>query len=133
MPGLPVVFHPTGAGSSGWWGRRETMNRRISLPLRSGGVTVYRLSLPPKVARDIRRTRMQQRQWLWIVLGVSAALALGTRAAQAQTSPLKNPEQGSPAVQSIEAISFAPEGVLLIGDGRGKQVVAVDTGDTKLV
>ena len=76
---------------------------------------------------------MQQRQWLWIVLGVSAALALGTRAAQAQTSPLKNPEQGSPAVQSIEAISFAPEGVLLIGDGRGKQVVAVDTGDTKLV
>jgi len=33
-------------------------------------------------------------------------------------------------VQSIEAISFGPQGLLLIGDGRGSQVVAVDTGDT---
>jgi len=72
---------------------------------------------------------MRQRQWLSAVLGVSVAL-LGGSAAQAQTNPLKNPEQGTPTVQSIEAISFAPDGVLLIGDGKGKQVIAVETGDT---
>src|SRR5437773_7340690 len=69
---------------------------------------------------------MQRRQWLLTV----AVLALSGAPALAQSNPLKNPDQGSPAVQSIEAISFAPDGVLLIGDGKGRQVVAVDTGDT---
>jgi hypothetical protein len=72
---------------------------------------------------------MLSRQWLCAIL----ALALGSATAQAQTNPLKNPEQGTPAIQSIEAISFAPDGVLLIGDGKGKQVVAVETGDTTKV
>jgi hypothetical protein len=66
------------------------------------------------------------RHWLCAIL----ALALGSAAAQAQSTPLKNPEQGTPALQSIEAINFAPDGVLLIGDGKGKQIVAVETGDT---
>ncbi len=37
--------------------------------------------------------------------------------------------QGNPDLKSIDVISFAPQGVLLIGDGRGSQVVAVRTGD----
>jgi hypothetical protein len=68
-------------------------------------------------------------QRLWIIVGVSVAFALTTLSAQAQT--LKDPVTGNPGVKSIEAISFAPDGVLLIGDGKGNQVVAVDTGDTK--
>ncbi len=38
---------------------------------------------------------------------------------------------GAPVIQSIDVIAFGPQGTLLIGDGRGAQVVAVDTGDTR--
>jgi hypothetical protein len=37
---------------------------------------------------------------------------------------------GKPAIVSIDALSFAPEGVLLVGDGRGAQVFAIKTGET---
>jgi len=37
-------------------------------------------------------------------------------------------EQGNPKIQTIEAIAFGPNGLLLIGGGA--QVVAVETGDT---
>jgi hypothetical protein len=73
---------------------------------------------------------MQSRQWLCAALGVCAALTLSSATARAQNSPLKNAEQGTPTIKSIEAISFGPDGLLLIGDGKGKQLVAVDTGDT---
>ncbi len=43
----------------------------------------------------------------------------------------KNTASGNPMVKSIEVISFGPNGALLIGDGKGAQVVAVDTGDIK--
>ena len=43
---------------------------------------------------------------------------------------LKSPERGSVALQGIDVIRFAPEGVLLIADGKGNQIVAVDTQDT---
>ena len=76
---------------------------------------------------------MLRRQWLSVVLGAGVALALGVSTAQAQTNSLRNPEQGTPTVKSIEAIGFGPDGLLLIGDGKGKQVVAVDTGDTTKV
>ena len=39
-------------------------------------------------------------------------------------------QTGTPAIKSIEAIAFGPDGLLLIGDGRGAQVIAVETGDT---
>ena len=39
--------------------------------------------------------------------------------------------KGDPGLKSIEVLTFAPGGVLLIGDGRGSQVIAVTTGDTK--
>jgi hypothetical protein len=59
-----------------------------------------------------------------------AALAVGASSALAQASPLQDPSTGSAQLKSIEAISFGPAGLLLIGDGKGKQVVAIDTGDT---
>lgn len=43
---------------------------------------------------------------------------------------LANTTRGTPAIQAIDVINFAPEGVLLIGDGRGSQILAVQTGDT---
>ena len=38
-------------------------------------------------------------------------------------------EQGKPNVRSMSALAFGPEGVLFVGDSRGGQVVAIDTGD----
>ena len=38
--------------------------------------------------------------------------------------------KGNSEIKSINVISFAPDGVLLIGDGRGGQIVALETGDT---
>jgi hypothetical protein len=63
-----------------------------------------------------------------------AAVALGLLAwaapAYGQNAVLKATATGNPQLKSIQAISFAPQGVLLIGDGKGAQVVAVATGDT---
>ena len=42
---------------------------------------------------------------------------------------LSKTTQGNPTLKAIDVISFAPHGVLLIGDGQGSQVVAVRTGD----
>jgi hypothetical protein len=63
-------------------------------------------------------------------VAVAAALVLAGSTAQAQTKVLKDPSTGTPAIKSIEAINFGPDGLLLIGDGQGQQIVAVDTGDT---
>src|SRR5262245_30512570 len=62
---------------------------------------------------------------------LAVALALVWACASSAQSPLKNHATGNPAVKSMEAISFGPEGTLLIGDGKGKQIVAIETGDTK--
>ena len=40
---------------------------------------------------------------------------------------IQKTQQGNPQLKSINVISFAPEGVLLIGDGRGSQIIAVET------
>lgn len=37
---------------------------------------------------------------------------------------------GNPGIRSIQVLSFAPEGVLLVGDGAAAQIVAIETGDT---
>lgn len=42
-------------------------------------------------------------------------------------------EKGAAPVSAINVISFADDGVLLIGDGAKNQIVAVETGDTKPV
>jgi hypothetical protein len=55
-----------------------------------------------------------------------AGLACVLVASPASTAELAT---GNPKVQSIESISFGADGILLIGDGRGAQVIAVHTGD----
>lgn len=44
---------------------------------------------------------------------------------------VRNASAGTPKVKSIDAIRFAPGGVLLIGDGPGAQLVAIETGDVE--
>jgi hypothetical protein len=61
-------------------------------------------------------------------LGAMAVLLALAVSAPAQ-SPLKNPMTGKVACKSIDAIAFGPQGLLLIGDGKGRQLIAVDTGD----
>ena len=55
-------------------------------------------------------------------------LAMATAFAKPSTV-LNKTTNGNPTLKTIDVISFAPEGVLLIGDGQGSQVVAVRTGD----
>jgi hypothetical protein len=66
----------------------------------------------------------------WAALA-GLVLLLAALAAHAE-GVLDKPVMGTPKLLSIDVISFASDGVLLIGDGRGAQVVAVETGDTKL-
>jgi hypothetical protein len=68
---------------------------------------------------------------LFIGLSVAAAMLVFAVAARADEKLLRGATTGNADVKSIEAICFGPQGLLLIGDGRGNQVVAVDTGDTK--
>ncbi|MFQ5730567.1 MAG: hypothetical protein ACE5KM_01300 [Planctomycetaceae bacterium] len=37
---------------------------------------------------------------------------------------------GTPALRAIDVLTFADDGVLLVGDGAGSQIVAIETGDT---
>ena len=43
---------------------------------------------------------------------------------------LQDPIKGNVELKRINVIHFAPEGVLLIGDGAGAQIFAIETGDT---
>lgn len=60
----------------------------------------------------------------------AAATLILTGAATAQDI-LRNPAKGNPNLQSIHALSFGPQGLLLLADGKGQQLVGVLTGDTK--
>ena len=64
-----------------------------------------------------------------IALLTLTAAALG-HAADAAPKVLLNPVKGTPEIGKIDVISFAPGGVLLIGDATKSQVLAVETGDT---
>ncbi|MCC6574678.1 MAG: hypothetical protein IT462_12925 [Planctomycetes bacterium] len=44
---------------------------------------------------------------------------------------LKDAVKGDPGIQSIQCMSFGPKGLLLIGDGKGAQLVAIQTADIK--
>lgn len=66
----------------------------------------------------------------YLALAAVAALAAVTAAAD-EKSAFKSTQTGTPAIKGIDAIAFGPGGALLIGDGKGAQVVAIDTKDTK--
>src|SRR5262245_9936909 len=74
-----------------------------------------------------RRSTMIRTNWL---VGAACIALLTANAAGAATA-IKTSTTGTPKLQSIDVIRFAPEGVLLIGDGKGSQIVAVDTKDTQ--
>jgi len=61
-------------------------------------------------------------------LFVGLAPSLGNAA---QEKVFSDTTTGAPKIKAIDVIAFGPEGALLIGDGRGAQVVAIDTKDTK--
>ena len=56
-------------------------------------------------------------------------LAAGT--VSGQTEALKNAQTGDPQIKSIQALTFGPNGELVIGDGVNGQIVVIDTQDTK--
>ncbi len=60
------------------------------------------------------------------------ALALFSMAATAVAAPavLSSPQSGPLNIKGIDVIRFAPGGVLLVADGRGGQIIAIDTGDS---
>src|SRR4051794_25368788 len=60
----------------------------------------------------------------------SFALALLLAGWAASACPAAQEQTGNPQLKSIEAITFGPDGLLVLGDGRGAQVVTVQTGDT---
>jgi hypothetical protein len=67
----------------------------------------------------------------WKRCAMSLAVVVAVVIAAPAQTLLKNPTTGNPNVKSVDAISFGPQGLLLIGDSKGRQLVAVDTGDTK--
>ena len=62
---------------------------------------------------------------------VIAAALLAATPALADSEVMATTVKGDPGLKSIEALSFAPGGILLVGDGRGTQIVGIMTGDTK--
>lgn len=55
---------------------------------------------------------------------------LGSPAARGETV-VKQFVTGTPQLKAIDVIRFGPQGLLLIGDGRGAQLLAIATGDTE--
>jgi len=66
-------------------------------------------------------------RYLWAALVVAVAAS----GASAADKVFAKTENGTPKIESIDAIAFGPDGALLIGDGKGKQLVAIDTKDKK--
>ena len=66
-------------------------------------------------------------------VSVAVAVLIACSTALPAADAIRNATMGTPKIKSIDAVRFGPEGVLLIGDGPGAQLVAVDTGDVKPV
>jgi len=64
-------------------------------------------------------------------LAALVAVLLLAPGAWAHSEFLKAPTTGDPQIKSIEALTFSPDGLLVIGDGKGAQVVVVDTTHAK--
>lgn len=67
----------------------------------------------------------------FLASAVLAAVVVACLAADVHAKAFKQSTRGTPALKSIEVLSFGPEGTLLIGDGAGQQIIAVATGDTR--
>lgn len=75
---------------------------------------------------------MSQRNRTGAVVVVALIWLVGdSLVATAGPVPLKSSVKGDVKPVAVDVIEFGPEGLLLIGDGRGSQVLAVATGDTR--
>src|SRR5262245_10507152 len=129
-------------------GTRASGAARLAAPTRIGART--RLKAPPafcwttrrpsgkvrrvsgvSVARR-RRNTMARRKLSVALAGLAVGLLACAAPAYGQSKHLKNAATGDPQVKSIQALGFGPDGLLLIGDGKGAQLVAIDTGDTTM-
>lgn len=102
----------------------------IFFPARiSFGILAGRIGKPfyysdPRSKNMIRRT-IHIASWLCLSIVGTASLAF------AEVKAVEKTTHGKPVLKTIEVISFGPQGLLLIGDGGGKQIVGIATGDTK--
>jgi hypothetical protein len=62
--------------------------------------------------------------------GGDESTSVGDGDGDGEASPLGDPQTGDPGIQSMHELDFGPAGVLVIGDGVGDRLVAVETGDT---
>ncbi len=62
--------------------------------------------------------------------GIALALLAFAMPAYGKPTTFKSTVTGNPKIQAIDVIAFGPQGLLLIGDGKDAQIIAVDTGDT---
>lgn len=72
-----------------------------------------------------------KRMYSLVILGVAGLVLLALT-----TRPIPNQygmTTGTPALKSINALTFGPDGILFIGDGRSAAIFAVDTKDAALV
>ena len=65
---------------------------------------------------------------VWTVAGL---LVLGLFVATSQGAHKWGLKEGSPEMKSAGHLAAGPEGILFIGDAKGAQIVAIDTGDAK--
>ncbi|QDU27874.1 hypothetical protein ETAA8_29650 [Anatilimnocola aggregata] len=61
----------------------------------------------------------------------SLLVMLLTLATTSQAANKWGLKEGSPELKSAGHLAFGPDGVLFIGDAKGAQIVAIDTGDAK--
>ncbi|MEO1053000.1 MAG: hypothetical protein AAFX87_20360 [Bacteroidota bacterium] len=70
---------------------------------------------------------------LYTILSLLLATTLAFAGTDKPTSLKANFVLGSPEIQSINAITFGPEGVLFIGDSKSGKIFAIDTQDEEKV
>lgn len=61
--------------------------------------------------------------------GLALAISLSAAANFASAKVFEKSTTGKPDVKSIEVIGFGPDGVLLVGDGRGAQIFVIETNE----
>ncbi len=67
---------------------------------------------------------------LTVGLVAAALCASAARASAAAASLTSGMKKGTPALKSAGPATFAPQGILLVGDTQGAKVFAISTGDT---
>ena len=68
--------------------------------------------------------------YYFLAVSLSAVLLV---ASTNRNAPIGGFENGTPAIQSISALAFGPDGVLFIGDSKSASVFAIDTKDKIVV